>query len=498
VIAVDNVLGATPRGDGVVEFRVWAPAADSLRLLLNGAEHELEAREDGFWAVDLAARHGDEYVYVGDGRDWPDPCSRWQPHGVRGRSAVVDLPRPADWDGLSLDDLVLYELHVGTFSPEGTFDGVVPRLRELRDLGVTAIELMPVATFPGERGWGYDGLYTWAPHPAYGGPDSLLRLVEAAHREGLGVVLDVVYNHVGPGNEALRAFGPYFTDRHETFWGDAIDYSQPAVREWAIQNAELWVSDYGIDGLRLDATHAVFDDSPRHVLAELAERVRPALVVSEIATGDLRPIEDWGHDAQWADELHHELHVLLTGEQDGYYAGYGSLEGLARQLERTPPERLVVCSQNHDQVGNRAFGDRPRPEELRLRAAVTLFAPETPLLFQGEEYGEQRPFLFFTDHIDPAIADATREGRRREFAAFAAFSGEEVPDPQALDTFERSKLDPAAGDEELRAFYRDLLALRRQLPREVSTSIEGRVLRVRRGDVELVADFDALTAELRR
>jgi maltooligosyltrehalose trehalohydrolase len=498
VIAVDNVLGATPRGDGIVEFRVWAPAADSLRIRLNGIEHELEACEDGFWGVDLAAGHGDEYVYVVDGHDWPDPCSRWQPHGVRGPSAVVDLPRPAESDGLSLDDLVLYELHVGTFSPEGTFDGVIPHLHELRDLGVTAIELMPVATFPGDRGWGYDGLYTWAPHPAYGGPDGLLRLVEAAHREGLGVVLDVVYNHVGPGNEAVRAFGPYFTDRHETFWGDAIDYSEPAVREWAIQNAEAWVSDYGIDGLRLDATHAVFDDSPRHVLAELAERVRPALVVSEMETGDPRPIEEWGHDAQWADELHHELHVLLTGEHDGYYAGYGSLGGLARQLERTPPERLVVCSQNHDQVGNRAFGDRPRTAELRLRAAVTLFAPQTPLLFQGEEYGEQRPFLFFTDHIDPVIADATREGRRREFAAFAAFSGEEVPDPQALETCERSKLDPSEGDDELRAFYRDLLALRRELPREVSTSVEGRVLRVRRGDVELVADFDALTAELRR
>jgi maltooligosyltrehalose trehalohydrolase len=498
VIAVDNVLGATPRGAGVVEFRVWAPEARSLTLRLNGTDREVARAEDGFWSTEATAGQGDTYVYVVDGKEWPDPCSRWQPQGVRGPSAVVDLPRPAKSEGLTLDDLVLYELHVGTFSREGTFDGVVPRLRELRELGVTAIELMPVATFPGERGWGYDGLYTWAPHPAYGGPEGLLGLVEAAHREGLGVVLDVVYNHVGPGNEALRAFGPYFTDRHETFWGEAIDYSQPAVREWAIQNAAMWVRDYGIDGLRLDATQAVFDDTPKHVLAELAERVRPALVSSESAPGDLRPIEEWGHDAQWADELHHELHALLTGERDGYYAGYGSLEGLERQLGRTPPERLVVCSQNHDQVGNRAFGDRPRPEELRIRAAVTLFAPQTPLLFQGEEYGEQRPFQFFTDHIDPAIADATREGRRREFAAFASFAGDELPDPQARESFERSKLDPSAGDDELRALFRDLLALRRELPREVSTRVEGRVLRVRRGPVELVADFDALTAELRR
>jgi maltooligosyltrehalose trehalohydrolase len=498
VIAVDNVLGATPRSGGGVAFRVWAPEAGSLRVRLEGEEHDLARAGDGFWEAELPARHGDRYAYVLDGATWPDPCSRWQPLGVRGPSAVVELPRPDAWDGLSLDELVLYELHVGTFSAEGTFDGLIPRLPELRELGVTAIELMPIATFPGNRGWGYDGLYTWAPHAAYGGPEGLARLVEAAHGEGLGVVLDVVYNHVGPGNEALRAFGPYFTDRHETFWGDAIDFAQPAVREWAIQNAETWVRDYGIDGLRLDATHAVFDDSPKHVLAELAERVHPALVTSEMETGDLRPIEEWGHDAQWADELHHELHVLLTGERDGYYADYGSLEGLAAQIERKPSERLVVCSQNHDQVGNRAFGDRPRPEELRLRAAVTLFAPQTPLLFQGEEYGEQRPFLFFTDHIDPAIAEATREGRRREFAEFAAFSGEEVPDPQAPETFERSKLDPSAGDDELRGFYRELLALRRDLPREVSTSVEGSVLRVRRGDVELVADFDALTAEIRR
>jgi maltooligosyltrehalose trehalohydrolase len=502
VLAVRRTLGATPRDEGLVDFRVWAHPPREVRLRLNGVEHELREAGDGVWEGELPARHGDEYVYVLDGAEWPDPCSRWQPRGVRGPSAVVDLAAPAEWRGLRLDDLVLYELHVGTFSPEGTFDGVIPRLGELRELGVTAVELMPVATFPGERGWGYDGLYTWAPHPAYGGPEGLACLVEAAHREGLGVVLDVVYNHVGPGNEALRAFGPYFTDRHETSWGDAIDYAQPAVREWAVQNAVTWVREFGIDGLRLDAAHAVHDDSPTHVLAELAERVREAnpraLVTAEIETGDLRPIRDWGHDAQWADELHHELHALLTGEREGYYAGYGSLEGLAAQLERTPPERLIVCSQNHDQVGNRALGDRPRPEELRLRAAVTLFAPQTPLLFQGEEYGEQRPFAFFTDHVDPAIAEATREGRRREFAAFAAFSGKRVPDPQAHETFERSRLDPSAGDDDLRAFYGELLALRRELPREVSTAVEGRVLRIRRGEVELVVDFEGLTAVLHR
>ncbi len=351
---------------------------------------------------------------------------------------------------------MLYELHVGTFSKEGTFDGAIPHLAEPAELGVTAVEVMPIATFPGKRGWGYDGLYTSAPHESYGGPAGFARFVDAAHTVGLGVVLDVVYNHVGPGNDALDAFGPYFTDRHETFWGDALDYSKRGVREWAIQNAEHWVRDYGVDGLRIDAAHAVFDDGRRHVLAELAERVRAiapeTLIVSEMETGNLAPVERWGHDAQWADEFHHELHVLLTGERDGYYAGYGTVEGLARQLLHTPPEPLVFCSQNHDQVGNRAAGDRPATDELPLRAALLLFAPQTPLLFMGEEYGERNPFQFFTDHIDPRVAEATRQGRRREFAGFAGFAAEDVPDPQAIETFERSKLDRSKADEELRSF----------------------------------------------
>jgi maltooligosyltrehalose trehalohydrolase len=445
---------------------------------------------------------GADYLYVLDGAAWPDPCSRFQPEGVRGPSRVVDPGRFAwsddAWGGVALDELVVYELHVGTFSAEGTFDGVIPYLEGLRELGVTAIELMPVATFPGNRGWGYDGVYGYAPHPAYGGPEGLARLVDAAHAAGLALLLDVVYNHIGPGSEAIAAFGPYFTDRHATFWGAAMNYDEAGVREWAIQNAVMWVRDYHVDGLRLDATHAVFDDSARHVLAELAERV-DALVISEMGTGDLRPIEEWGHDAQWADELHHELHVLLTGERDGYYARYGSGAGLAHQLERLPAERLVVCSQNHDQVGNRAFGDRPRAGELRLRALVTLFAPQTPLLFMGEEYGERRPFQFFTDHIDPAIAEATRKGRREEFAAFTAFSGEEIPDPQDPATFERSKLSHA-GDPALTELYRELLALRRELPREAKANWDEstRTLTVRRGNVTLIADFATKKAELHR
>jgi maltooligosyltrehalose trehalohydrolase len=490
------LLGAVPRGDGTVEFHVWAPAQRSVALQVGGREHRLERSAEGLFAGDIQARLGDDYRFVLEGgKELPDPCSRLQPEGIRGPSRVVERPR-VERLGLNLDELVIYELHVGTFTDEGTFAAAVGRLPQLRELGVTAIEVMPIATFPGNRNWGYDGVYTFAPHPVYGGPAGFARFVEAAHEAGLGVILDVVYNHIGPGSEAVAAFGPYFTDRFETFWGDALDYSRRGVREWAIQNAELWVRDFGVDGLRLDAVHAVYDDGERHVLAELAERVHAidpqALVIAEMGPNDERPIREWGHDAQWVDEFHHLLHVLLTGERDGYYASYRpSVAELAHQLEREPSKRLVYCSQNHDQVGNRAFGDRPRTEELRLRAAALLFAPQVPLLFMGEEYGERRPFQFFTDHIDPAIAEATRQGRRREFERFTSFAGEDVPDPQDEQTFLRSKLDPAGGDDELRDFYKELLSLRRELPREVSVVAdeEARILRVRRGDVELELDF---------
>jgi maltooligosyltrehalose trehalohydrolase len=469
---------------------------------VRGADQPLGEEGDGVWAGEVAAAAGDDYLFVLDGEDaWPDPCSRWQPEGVRGPSRVLDTEalEIAPGPELELDELVLYELHVGTFSPEGTFDGVIPRLAVLRELGVTAIELMPVATFPGARGWGYDGLYASAPHPSYGGPEGLARLVHAAHREGLGVVLDVVYNHVGPGNEALRAFGPYFTDRFgETPWGQAIDYSQAGVREWAIQNAELWVREYRVDGLRLDAVHAVQDDSDRHVLAELADRVHAAspqaLVISEMGPPDFRPLREWGHDAMWLDNLHHALHVALTGEQDGYYAEFdGSLERIAAELRRPEGARIVAAAQNHDQVGNRAIGDRLPAAKRRVAAAVVLFSPFTPLLFQGEEYGERAPFQFFTDHIDPFIADATRDGRRREFQHFTGFSGE-VPDPQDAAAFERSKLSPREPEQ----LYRDLLRLRRELPRELEVAFdeEARTLELRRGRATLRADFVNDTVEL--
>jgi maltooligosyltrehalose trehalohydrolase len=485
-----------------VELRVWAPNAAHVEA----AGIVLSPEGDGVFAGRAALDPGGEYGFSLDGGPpLRDPCSRWQPEGLRGPSRVLDTSAfewTSDPVAVPLRGLVIYELHVGTFTPEGTFDAAAKRLHGIGELGVTAVELMPVATFPGERGWGYDGVLVSAPHRAYGGPHALARFVDAAHAAGLAVILDVVYNHVGPGAELLSAYGPYFTDRYETFWGDAIDYARRGVREWAIQNAEQWVRDYRIDGLRLDATHAIFDESEPHILRELADRVRKVhpgvLVISEMQVGDRRPIEEWGHDAQWDDEFHHALHVLLTGERDGYYEPYGTVEQLAHAYGASPAERLVICSSNHDHVGNRALGDRLAPEARRIAAACVLFAPQVPLLFQGEEYGERSPFRFFTDHDDPSIAEATRAGRRAEFARFASFASEEIPDPQALETFEASHVHPESGDAELRAFYRSLIVARRTLPPEVSTSVdeERRILRVRRGQVELEANFESLTARI--
>jgi maltooligosyltrehalose trehalohydrolase len=500
----ERPLGALPEQRGRTTFRVWAPRAREVSVEVGGRSVPLSA-DEGVFEGRAEAGPGDDYRYRLDGGDaLPDPCSRDQPEGVRGPSRVVD-PGARAWDegcwaGLDRRGLVLYELHVGTFTPEGTFAAAAERLPALAELGVTAIELMPVATFPGRRSWGYDGLYAWAPHRAYGGPEGLAALVGAAHRAGIGVVLDVVYNHLGPGSEALEAFGPYRTDRYGTPWGAAMNFGDRdsgGVREWAIQNACMWLTEYRIDGLRVDAVHAIHDETARHVLAELCERAaetapRPPLLIAESDLNDpkvIRPRElgGWGFDAQWADDFHHALHALLTGERDGYYADFGEPRHLAAATRRPfvyrgqrsafrrrrhgapaddrPPRQFVVYSQNHDQVGNRARGDRlPRPA-WPLAALWTILSPFTPMLFMGEEYGEEHPFQFFTDHIDPLIAEATREGRRREFAEFVGFD-EEVPDPQDPATHRRSLLDQSTGDGELRALYGRLLGLRADLPQE--------------------------------
>ena len=531
----ERPFGARPGVDGTTEFRVWAPRAESLALRVGGRDVGLADAGHGVREATTEAAGGDDYAFVVDGNELPDPCTRWQPAGLRGPSRVLD-PASFEWsDGgfrpAPLADQVLYELHVGTFSREGTFDGAIPHLRELGEIGISAIELMPVAEFPGARGWGYDGVYLSAAHSAYGGPEGLARLVDAAHAEGLSVLLDVVYNHLGAsGVKAMEAFGPYFTDKYETPWGRAINFddehSDP-VREWVLQSAEGWARDFHVDGLRLDALHAIIDSNPEHLVAAVARRVhavRPgALVIAESGLNDprvMRPRDRGGYacDAAWADDFHHVLRVLLTNDREGYYAEFGDIAQLAKAFHRphvhdgrysswrkrrfgapaddVPAERFVVFDQNHDQVGNRAYGDRLPREAQPLAAFCTLLAPFTPLLFMGEEYGERAPFRFFSDHIDEKIATATREGRRHEFAAFAQF-GEEIPDPQSRGTFEASKLTRER-DPELARLYEQLLAARRRMPDGEVSAIKwddaARWLRVLREPFELVCNFSGAAA----
>ncbi len=523
----ERPLGAHPRPDASVEFRVWAPHARSIALRLGDRDLELQDAGYGVYEAITPARPGDDYWFVLDGRELPDPCSRWQPDGIRGPSRIVDLPGLVPFTPPTVRELVIYELHIGTFSDQGTFEAAIEHLPGLAELGVTAIEIMPVAEFPGHHGWGYDGVYISAAHSAYGGPPALARLVGAAHEAGLAVILDVVYNHVGAsGAQALEAFGPYFTGRYSTPWGKAINYDDAdcdPVREWVLQSAVGWVHDFGIDGLRLDAIHAIFDQSAEHIVAAVARRVHRerdrALVIAESGLNDPRVARDraaggWGCDGSWADDFHHAVRTLVTGELDGYYADFGSVAQLAKAWHRPyvydgnyspfrrhrygapaddlPTDRFVVFDQNHDQVGNRAFGDRLPPDARPLAAFSTLLSPYVPMLFMGEEYGENAPFQFFSDHIDEGIANATREGRREEFAAFAEFSKEEIPDPQDPATFERSKLSRRR-DPVLSKLYAELLNLRRRLPPADVDAIEfdedARWLRVRRGAFELTMNF---------
>ncbi|HZQ36119.1 MAG TPA: malto-oligosyltrehalose trehalohydrolase, partial [Dehalococcoidia bacterium] len=502
-------LGATVH-DGQATFRVWAPAARDATLEVDDRgrvrrlplAHDLGG--DGLWSGCLpGVAAGTRYRFrIDGGEPLPDPCSRSQPEGVHGPSEVVDFGAfawsDAGWAGLTLDGLTVYELHVGSFSPEGTFDGVVARLDYLRELGVRAIELMPVAEFAGTRNWGYDGVALYAPSRAYGGPAGLQRLVDAAHAHGLGVVLDVVYNHLGPEGNYLRAFSPYyFTDRYTTPWGEAIDYDGPharGVRELVIQNAEQWLRDYHLDGLRLDATHAIEDASTPHILLELQRRARAAagerrvVLIAENEHNDPQLVASpeqggFGLDAVWADDFHHAVHTALTQEREGYYRRFdGSAVAIAQVIHdgrlraaggmaALPPERAVFCIQNHDQVGNRAFGERLSalvpPDLCRVAAALLLLAPEPPLLFMGEEFAAGSPFLFFTDFA-PDLGRLVTAGRRNEFADFAAFRDEalreRIPDPQAVGTFLKSKLDWAEAERHapMLRLYRALLRLRRE------------------------------------
>jgi maltooligosyltrehalose trehalohydrolase len=496
------------------EPRVWAPRARRLEAELPGGRHPLRPLDGGWWSGDEPLAPGTDYrLSLDGGPDLPDPRSPFQPEGVHGPSRSVDHGAhawgDAGWRGAELADAVIYELHVGTFTPEGTFAAAAARLDHLVGLGVTAVEIMPVAEFPGERGWGYDGVDLYAPHHAYGGPEGLRRLVDACHARGLAAVLDVVYNHLGPDGNYLGAYGPYFTDRYRTPWGEAVNLDgrqSDEVRAFIVDNALMWLRDYHLDGLRLDAVHAIVDTSAVHILEELATRVaaleaelgRRLWLIAESDLNDPRVVRDperggYGLDAQWSDDFHHALHAALTGERTGYYVDYGRLEDVARALRRAfvfdgrysrfrerrhgrpigdlGGDRFVVCLQNHDQVGNRAAGERSSALMstglLRVGAALVLTAPFVPMLFQGEEWGASTPFLYFTDHVDPELATAVSQGRKREFAAFG-WDESAVPDPQDESSFVRSRLDwdeiarePHAG---LLAWHRELIALRRRLP----------------------------------
>jgi maltooligosyltrehalose trehalohydrolase len=502
----------------------------------------------GWFAVETEAPPGASYGFSLDGgAPLPDPRSSHQPDGVHGLSRLVDPAAfswsDGGWRGGDLAAAVIYELHIGTFSAEGTFDGAIQHLENVVDLGATAIELMPVAEFPGARGWGYDGVDLYAPKHSYGGPEGLKRLVDACHARGLAAVLDVVYNHLGPDGNHLDAFGPYFTERFSTPWGAAVNFDDRGsdeVRAFVIDNATSWLRDYHLDGLRLDAVHAILDISAFHVLEELAARVaelqselgRPLWLIAESDLNDPRVVSPtsqggYGLDAQWSDDFHHALHATLTGERSEYYADFEPGVDLATALRETfvyrgqhsayrdrrhgrgadhvPPQRFIGYMQDHDQVGNRAMGERSAAlmsrGRLYVAAALVLLGPAVPMLFAGEEWAATTPFLYFTDHQDPALGEAVSAGRRREFAAFG-WPEEDVPDPQAGSTFERSRLDWSEREKPpnraLLDWHRRLVALRRseasfaEAPRD---DIEARwaegLLRYRRGAILVMANLGA-------
>ena len=540
----------------MTEISLWAPYAGRVDLKLAGRTLALEPQGNrGWWSVDAPIEHGDDYTFSLDGgADLPDPRSLWQPKGVHGPSRYLDHGefRWTDdrWRPPPLQSSVIYELHVGTFTPEGTFEAVFQRLDHLVSLGVTALELMPPNEFPGERGWGYDGVDLYAPHHAYGGPEGLKHLVNACHARGLAVIVDAVYNHLGPAGNYLREFGPYFTDKYKTPWGDAVNFderSSTEVRSFFIDNAVMWLRDYHCDGLRIDAVHAMLDLSATHFLEELTARVRALeaeaggsfWVIAESDLNDPRLLHSpesggFGMDAQWNDDFHHALHALLTGERSGYYADFGSVEQLAIALENAyvfsgnysefrgrkhgraarglPGSRFLGYLQNHDQIGNRATGERTSqllsPGLLSVGAALVMTSPFVPLVFMGEEWCASTPFQYFTDHDDPELGRAVTDGRRSEFESFG-WAPDRVPDPQSTETFARSKLNWTELETEPHAsmldWYRRLIELRRSAPAlldddlaavEVRFDETARWLVVERGSITIACNLGSKPVEL--
>ena len=542
-------------------FSVWAPAAGQAEVEVAGARYPMtrdaSGTGSGWWSADVPdVAAGIDYGFrLDDGELLPDPRSLRQPFGINGPSRTYDHSAfswtDRSWRGGPLHGSVIYELHTGTFTPQGTFDAAIGRLDHLRRLGVHTVELMPVATFPGRHGWGYDGINLWAVHEAYGGPDGLKRFVDACHARGLAVLLDVVYNHVGIGNR-LADFGPYFTEAHVTPWGPAVNLDQPGsdeVRAFLIGNALMWLRDYHLDGLRLDAVHALEDHRALNFLEELAAEVlalaallnRELVLVAESDLNDPRLVTSreaggYGLTAQWSDDFHHAVHAAITGERQGYYCDFGSMAALAktytkvffhdgiwsafrgrthgRQADvfRLPAHRFLGYLQDHDQVGNRATGDRIAatvPSDLvKVGAGLVLTGPYTPMLFMGEEWGADTPWQYFTDHIDPGLARAVAEGRKAEFATHG-WAAAEVPDPQDEATFLRSKLDWTQLDREpylgVLAWYRELVALRRARPEltdprldRVSAGFDedARWIMVRRGRLRIAANLGSGPVDL--
>ena len=523
-------IGALVTGSSQVTFRTWAPWVKTLSVEILSDQPEIvpmQPQPFGYWETTVSSiAAGTRYQFVlHDKLKLPDPASRCQPEGVHGPSEVVDpasfIWTDRHWKGLPLQDYIIYELHPGTFSPDGTFEGLIPFLPYLRDeVGITAIELMPVAQFPGERNWGYDGTYLYAPQNTYGGPTGLHRLIDACHAAGLAVVLDVVYNHLGPEGNYWGNFGPFFTDHYRTPWGSAINYDgahSNAVRDIIIENAVYWTRDFHFDALRLDAIHGIFDASVSHILKDIRDAVHAAATqdgrsVWVIAESDLNDVKlitpaskgGYGLDGQWNDDFHHALHALVTGERQGYYQDFGKLDHVATAFRKhfvysgqyshhrhrkhgnsaaqLSSSQFVVFAQNHDQVGNRAQGDRlstliPHAAQQVLLATV-LFSPSIPLLFMGEEYGERAPFHYFIDHGDQGLIEAVRKGR---LAEFKPFGWKKISDPYALTTFESSKLTPpedrGSAQQHMSAWTKQLIALRKQHA-SLGAGVKGHQLRV--------------------
>lgn len=530
---VGGGCGAFLEGDGVCRWRVWAPHTKRVDLVLYDAQKNrrtqpMMVEPRGFFTATASGiEEGQRYAYALYGaRELADPASRLQPDGVHQASAVWDPSKYAwqdsGWQGIPRERMVIYELHVGTFTSEGTFAAIVPRLKELRELGITAIELLPVAQFPGRRNWGYDGTYWYAVQNSYGGPRELQKLVDACHAEGIAVIQDVVYNHLGPEGNYLAEFGWYFTNRYHTPWGKAINYDDrhcEPVRDFVLQNVRMWFRDFHMDGLRLDAAQCIFDIGPQHLLADLqlvaeeeaAKFGREPYIVAESDMNNVKLMQPpetggYGLDAQWSDDFHHALHALLTGERTGYYEDYSDpvpqlvkawnsafiYDGIyseyrdRRQGASTrgmPGHHFVICTQNHDQVGNRAIGNRLTTmlsgPQLRFAAALMLLAPQTPMLFMGEEYGEQAPFPFFCDFGDPHLREAVRKGRLAEFSDLE-WKGV-IPDAQAESTFMGARLSwswpEGSSQAGLRRLYQELLEIRRRFPADKQRArVEAEVL----------------------